>query len=395
MDRVTPDDVTTEDVTTEDPGPAGAQQPTRPPGKPSPLLSLPGAVAAPGMDEGVAWHYGDPIAEQRAAVRGAALFDLSHRGLLTVTGPDRLTWLNTLTSLLLSDLPDGAASAALVLSPAGHVEHHMGVTDLGGVSYLDTEPASAAALLDYLRSMVFWSKVELADGTAELAQLRLVGPQLASVVRAAGLLAEPPALGSAVPLAVGGFARTTTDGLDLFVARADVSRLAAGLIAAGGLPAGSWAADALRIESRTPRLGADTDDRTIPNEVNWLATAVHLSKGCYRGQETVARVANLGRPPRRLVLLHLDGSADRLPETGTAVTTAAGRTVGRVGTVAHHHEDGPIALALVKRSIPAGTPLLADGVDAAIDPDDIDADETTGPPLSVVDRRTFTDIRRR
>ena len=117
--------------------------------------------------------------------------------------------------------------------------------------------------------------------------------------------------------------------------------MAAALVAAGAVPAGSWAADALRIPTRRPRWGVDTDDRTIPNEVEWLSTAVHLEKGCYRGQETVARVHNLGRPPRRLVMLNLDGSASGLPETGDPVTTAEGRVVGRVGTVAQHHDDGP------------------------------------------------------
>jgi folate-binding protein YgfZ len=164
---------------------------------------------------------------------------------------------------------------------------------------------------------------------------------------------------------------------------------------AGARPAGSWAAEALRIPTRTPRLGVDTDDRTIPNEVSWLTTAVHLNKGCYRGQETVARVNNLGRPPRRLVMLNLDGSADRIPETGSSVTTAEGRVVGRVGSVAHHYEDGPIALALVKRSLPVDTALFADGVDATIDPDDAIQDTPSEIPQSAIDRRTFTDIRRR
>ncbi len=357
----------------------------------SPLLGFPGAVAADGPDVGIAWHYGDPIGEQRAAERGAAIFDLSHRGVITVSGPDRLTWLNTLTSQLLSELPPGSSTQALVLSPNGHVEHHFGVTELDGVTYLDTEPATAASLLRYLQMMIFWSKVEV--GAAELAQLRVVGPTTVDVLAAVGL--STPASATATALPGGGFLRSSGASVELFLPRPSLANTAAALMAAGAVPAGSWAADALRIPTRRPRLGVDTDDRTIPNEVDWLTTAVHLNKGCYRGQETVARVNNLGRPPRRLVLLHLDGSADRLPETGSAVTTADGRTVGRVGTVAHHHEDGPIALAMVKRSLVAGSPLFAGGVDAAIDPDDLLDDAPAGPPQSAVDRRTFTDIRRR
>lgn len=363
------------------------------PGYRSPLLAFPGAVAADGPDAGVAWHYGDPVGEQRSAVRAAALFDLSHRGVIAVSGPVRLTWLNTLTSQLLTDLPDASTTQALVLSPSGHVEHHMGVTEVDGLTYLDTEPARSVELHRYLTMMIFWAEVEVI--LTDLAMVRLVGPDAAPVAAAAGVLTTALPAGSAITLPDGGFARRSPAGLDLFLPRATLADTAAVLQIAGGRPAGSWAAEALRIPTRTPRLGVDTDERTIPNEVAWLTTAVHLDKGCYRGQETVARVNNLGRPPRRLVLLNLDGSADRLPETGAAVTTADGRVVGRVGTVAHHHEDGPIALAMVKRALPAGSALLADGVDAAIDPDDLLDDQPAGPPRSAVDRRTFTDIRRR
>jgi folate-binding protein YgfZ len=138
----------------------------------------------------------------------------------------------------------------------------------------------------------------------------------------------------------------------------------------------------------------DTDERTIPNEVSWLATAVHLEKGCYRGQETVARVHNLGRPPRRLVMLNLDGSASGLPATGDPVSTADGRVVGRLGTVAQHYEDGPIALALVKRAVDVGTPLLAGSVDAAIDPVDALGEQDRAAPVSAIDRRALSQIRR-
>ena len=118
-------------------------------------------------------------------------------------------------------------------------------------------------------------------------------------------------------------------------------------------PAGMWAFEALRIARGEPRLGLDTDHRTIPNEVGWIGTAVHLDKGCYRGQETVARVHTLGRPPRRLTLLHLDGSDNRLPERGQRPRCSARRSVGFVGTSARHHELGPIALAHGQAQRPA------------------------------------------
>jgi len=142
------------------------------------------------------------------------------------------------------------------------------------------------------------------------------------------------------------------------------------LLAAGATPAGFQAYEALRVEARRPRLGVDSDHRTIPNELEWLRTAVHLDKGCYRGQETVARVHNLGRPPRRLVLLHLDGVSEVLAEPGTPVL-AGTREVGRVGSVVRHYELGVIALALVKRSVAADTVLAVGDAVAAVDPDDL------------------------
>jgi folate-binding protein YgfZ len=141
--------------------------------------------------------------------------------------------------------------------------------------------------------------------------------------------------------------------------------------------AGTWAAEALRVAAWRPRLGHETDHRTIPHEVDWLRTAVHLTKGCYRGQETVARVHNLGRPPRRLVLLHLDGVSEVLAEPGTPVL-AGTREVGRVGSVVRHYELGVIALALVKQSVRADAALTVAGSTAAVDPDDLveDTDDT-------------------
>ena len=376
-------------TSTSTPAPAPAPAPNGP----SPLLGLPGAVPASGIDSGTAWHYGDPIGEQRASLAGSILIDLSNRAILTVSGPDRLTWLHTLTSQFLSTLVDGDATQALILSPQGHVEHHAWVTELGETTYLDTEPLAGTALREYLDSMRFWSKVEVDDTSNDLAQVSLIGPRSAAVVQhVLGVSAPPP--GRAVPIAAAGFVRATTEGLDVFIARAELPGVAAALIAAGAVPAGNWAADALRIPTRRPRWGLDTDKRTIPNEVPWLQTAVHLEKGCYRGQETVARVHNLGHPPRRLVMLNLDGSADRLPSTGDAVTTTQGRVVGRVGTVAQHHEDGPIALALVKRGIDGGTALIAGSVDAAIDPADLEAELDQATPVSAIDRRALRDIRR-
>jgi folate-binding protein YgfZ len=169
----------------------------------------------------------------------------------------------------------------------------------------------------------------------------------------------------------------TAEVVDLVVPRSELGARAEALRSAGALPAGIDAYEALRVEARRPRLGVDSDHRTIPNELEWLRTAVHLDKGCYRGQETVARVHNLGRPPRRLVLLHLDGVSEELPAAGVPVL-AGSREVGRVGTVVRHHELGVVALALVKQSVPADAALTVGDSAAAIDPDDVaeELDET-------------------
>jgi folate-binding protein YgfZ len=348
-------------------------------------MDTPGAVAAPDdiPDQGVAWHYGDPFAEQRTANRGVAVVDRSHRELLAVPGEDRLTWLHALTSQHLTMLAEGVGTEALVLDANGHVEHHMLAAHDEGTVWLDTEPGRAAGLLGYLESMRFWSKVQPRDASAELAVLSVVGPGTDDVLST---------VGAAVPvepyvLARGelGLARRMPwpgrHAVDLLVPRERLAEVWTTLTGAGARPAGSWAFEALRTESLRPRIGEDTDERTIPNEVGWLGSAVHLDKGCYRGQETVAKVHNIGRPPRRMVLLHLDGSPEVLPLTGEPVTLA-GRTVGRVGTVARHHELGPIALALLKRSVPVEAELLAGAEDrvvqAAIDPDSVPAE---GPAL--------------
>ncbi len=261
----------------------------------SPLLTEPGAVAAGGPDAGVAAHYGDPYAEQRALATRWGVVDRSHRGVLRITGTDRLGWLHSLTTQHLEHLTPGETAEALVLSPQGHVEHQLTLTDDGTATWAHVEPGTAGALLDFLTSMKFMMRVDAQDVSADYAVVTLLGPDAAA---------------DATPAAA---RLATAFEIDLIVARAELAERVAGLRAAGAALAGMWAHEALRIAAGRPRIGLDTDHRTIPHEVGWIETAVHLSKGCYRGQETVARVHNLGHPPRRLVLLHLDGSDDKLP----------------------------------------------------------------------------------
>jgi folate-binding protein YgfZ len=312
----------------------------------SPLLSLPGAVPAEGPDEGVAAHYGDLFREQRALANGTGFVDLSHRGVVTVSGQDRLSWLHLLLTQHVSELPPGQAAEALILSAHGHIEHALYLVDDGATTWMHVEPGTQEALIAYLESMKFFYRVDIADVTDRYAVVYLP----------AGSIADVPA---------GWPVRETVHGRDVLLPRDELEPYAK----QAGPPIGVLALEALRIEAHRPRLGLETDHRTIPHELGWLDTAVHLEKGCYRGQETVARVHNLGRPPRRLVFLHLDGSEVKLPGHGTPLRLAAdgpdGRQIGYVSSSARHWELGPIALGVIKRNTPADATLVADGTAAS------------------------------
>ena len=330
----------------------------------SPGVSLPAAVAAVGIDSGIAWHYGDPMREQRILETAAGVIDRSNRPVLAISGPDRLPWLHSICSQHVSNLADGESTEALVLSPHGHVEQHWQLTERDDTVWLDVEPGMADDALGYLEKMRFLKRVEPSEVSDEWAVIGLVGPAADAVLVAAGH--TPPTTRAIAALPAGGFARRTPWGdVDLVVPRARLADGITGLVAAGAAPAGLWAYDAKRVEARRPRLRFETDHRTIPHEVGWIDTAVHLDKGCYRGQETVARVQNLGRPPRRLVLVHLAGESDLLPDVGVSVELA-GRSVGFLGTAVQHYELGPVALAVIKRSIPDDAELTVAGSSAAI-----------------------------
>jgi tRNA-modifying protein YgfZ len=327
-------------------------------------------------DAGVAAHYGDPMREQRLLETAVGLVDRSNRDVIAVPGEERASWLHTLTTQHLTGLRAGQGSELLVLSPHGHVEQHAFVTEDGTTAWLDTEPGAGAGLLGYLQMMRFFTKVEPRDASGEMAVYSLVGPGAADVIPglAEPLVKEIPgakfAAGEIAPEATavyevrdldGVLARRVPLGIDLLVPRGrtldlDVPR------------AGLWAYEATRVAHRIPRWGWETDHKTIPAEAGFMASSVHLDKGCYRGQETVARVHHLGRPPRRLVLLHLDGVAtDQPPAQGTPVELD-GRQVGFVGTAVRHHELGMIALAVVKRNVADDARLIVGESAAQIDP---------------------------
>jgi folate-binding protein YgfZ len=358
----------------------------------SPLLGRSGAVAAEGLDVGVAWHYGDPSREQRLLIEGLAVVDLSHRGVVTVTGPDRLSWLHSVTTQHLTTLPPRTSTEALVLSPKGHIEHDLHIVDDGETTWITCEPGTNEALTSWLTSMRFMLRVEVTDRTSELAVVGeptdregapgepvawrdpwpVVAEGSASYAAVDQTVRTPVRRPGAAPTAGPPVMAADTkftpaephpgqewSWREVIVPRDQLERYV------GDRPlAGTWALEALRVAAWRPRFGHETDHRTIPHEVDWLRTAVHLHKGCYRGQETVARVHNLGRPPRRLVMLHVDGSANVLPAPGADVMVGE-KAVGQVTSSARHYELGPIALALVKRNLALDVQVTVDGVDAA------------------------------
>jgi folate-binding protein YgfZ len=285
-----------------------------------------------GPDKGAIWHFGQPNHEQRDLAAGNGFADLSHRAVITVTGSDRLTWLNDLCTQDFSTLKSGDWVESLILNAQGYIVHQFFAVDDGESVWLHTEREKESELLTFLQRMVFMLKVDPQSATSTHA-----------VVRAPGAhdgLGGPYAI---VP---------RTELPDVLTAFAAVHS-----------QVGMWALEAERVAAHRARILFETDHKSIPNELGFLNGAVHMKKGCYPGQETVAKVFNLGHPPRRLVLLHLDGSMVHYPTTGTKVF-AGEKEVGFIGTLARHYELGPIALAVIRRTTPIDEVLTVDGVPA-------------------------------
>lgn len=285
-----------------------------------------------GPDKGAIWHFGEPTKEQRALESGKAWADLSHKEIIAITGIDRLTWLHSLTTQHLEKLLPALWQEVLILDPQGHIEHQFLIVDDGQTSWLVLDAGRLELLLTHLQKMKFNLRVEIEDVSSEFA-----------ILRAPGLSDE---LGGPYAL----------------VPRNELEQMKE-TFTSTALQVGTWALDAERVAHRRARIGFETDNKSIPNELEMLNKSVHMDKGCYRGQETVAKVANLGKPPRRLVLLHLDGSVVTVPATGADVEKD-GVKVGFVGTVARHYELGTIALAVVKRNVPLDSQLTVGGVPA-------------------------------
>ena len=286
-----------------------------------------------GPDLGAIWHFGEPNKEQKLLIAGNGWADLSHRGVISVSGADRLSWLHSLTTQNVENLTPGLWVSALILDAQGHIVHQIYLVDDGSVTWIHTEAEKTASLLEFLNKMRFMLRVEVLDRTNEY-----------SVLRAPG---APDAIG-------GPYALVAKEELEETIAAFNQVHTQVGM----------WALEAERVAAGRARLLFEIDHKAIPNELGFLNNAVHMKKGCYPGQETVAKVFNLGQPPRRLTLLHLDGSAVDLPSNGDVVMWGE-KEVGFIGSVARHYELGPIALAVIKRNVPLEEQLVAGGVAAA------------------------------
>jgi folate-binding protein YgfZ len=354
----------------------------------SPFAALTGAVGSPPE------HYGNPLREQKLLAQGEAIVDLSNRAVITITGPDRLTWLDSLTSQALAGMQPGDSAETLQLDPTGHLEFALRIVDDGEAAWILVDADQASPLETWLNRMRFTLRVEIANRSAGFATIGTLGEP-----------ALPLAMSNGVPLiwrdpwkalVPGGFQYATAPEhpakewtySERLVARSDLAEVSTGAGAGAGAGvgtavAGTLALEALRVAAWRPRFATEVDTKSLPHELDWLRSAVHLSKGCYRGQETVAKVHNLGHPPRRLVLLHLDGSEGVLPIAGDGVRLGE-KVVGQITTAARHYELGPIALAVVKRSVdPAAELTVVTGTAAGDDQGDDHVDDPAGTEVGV------------
>ncbi len=286
-----------------------------------------------GPDKGAIWHFGEPVKEQRALEAGMAWADLSQLEIVAVSGADRLQWLHDLTTQHLEKLERDTWSSALILDTLGHLQYQFNLVDDGQTTYLVLDSGYKSALIEYLTKMKFMLRVDVRDASTEF-----------RVLRAPGMATDIGGPYALVPIA-------------------ELEEMKK-LFSATATQVGTWALDAIRVAAGRPRIGFDTDYKSIPNELGVLNVSVHMKKGCYPGQETVTKVFNLGKPPRRLVMLHLDGSDVAFPPVGSKVENN-GVVVGFLGTIARHHELGTIALAVIKRNTPVEATLSVEGVPAS------------------------------
>lgn len=293
--------------------------------------------------------YSNPLVEQKEFIAGLSAVLLEDKSVLVVSGEDRLSWLNDLFSQKLDDLKPGIGVEALWLDVQGRIVRDFHIVDDGQSAWLITYSSEIETIVTQLQRMVFRAKVTIEDKSSEYSVIATWNKPIASAVMS--WLDPWP------QTAIGGWRYGAEPSepwlyLESVVKNSDVDSVWKEF-----KHCGTMALDALRVAAMRPTGPNEIDDKALPHEFDWLASAVHMNKGCYRGQEAVAKVHNLGHPPRRLVFLHLDGSAHALPNLGDDVFGTEETAIGKVTSVGQHHEMGPIALALVKRNTPTDIEL--------------------------------------
>lgn len=293
-------------------------------------------------------HYDNPLVEQRELLTGKRVIELDDRSVIRISGADRQEWLHSMLSQRLNNLSAGSSAEAMLLDAQGHIEQDFQLIEDGESTWLICYSAEASKLLRWFDMVIFRSKVEVGDASGDVSVIGSFGGPLPGIAHgnATALVWKDPWMaeptGSVRYAAAGG-----REGWDFYLNLVDKHTEAEAL--AGFGRAGSLAFDALRVAAHRPWQPNELDEKSLPHELDWLSSAVHLSKGCYRGQESVAKVHNLGHPPRRIVMLHLDGSADTDASAGDLVMQGE-REIGRITTIGQHFELGPIALAVVART---------------------------------------------
>jgi folate-binding protein YgfZ len=293
----------------------------------------------------------------RALTEGCGLVDRSERGKLALTGPDAKSFLHGQVSNDIEGLVPGRGCYAAFLTHKGKMRGDLRVLDFGDELLLDTERSTLQELFNMIRRYKLGSAVELHKRTIEMGLLSLIGPDAR---RVAGTHALGTAEHDNARTEVGGYpvVLVTTDmGVDVFTAADDTAAVRAALESAGAAPVDEAVAEIVRVERGRPRYGFELDEGVIPQEAGLNDRAVSFTKGCYVGQETVARLFYRGKPNRHLRGLRLSGAA----ATGDPLRLGE-KEVGRLGTVVVSPTFGPIALAIVRREAsPGDTLAVGDG----------------------------------
>jgi tRNA-modifying protein YgfZ len=299
--------------------------------------------------------------QYRALREGAGLVERSGRGMLLVRGSEAVDYLQGQLTNDIEALGPGEGCYAALLDRKGHMQGDMRVLRLDDAVWIDTERQAFAAVQRHLSMYKVGRAVEIADVGGEHAILSLIGPA-AGEVAGIGALSPEHAHRDAAPGGVAVRAVATDAGVDLICDPGDAEALRTALVAAGAAEISEDAAEIVRVESGRPRFGLEMTTSTIPQEADIDDRAVSFTKGCYIGQETVARLHYKGRPNR-----HLRGLRLEAPVAAGDPVALGERELGRVGTAVISPAHGPIALAVLRREAEPGARVtVAESVGAEV-----------------------------